>query len=582
MLELEAAAALDPAISKPIGEHPLVFRIANGYLERTPSGGLHLLYRCTEPVEGNQKLASRSTADGGVQVLIETRGEGGWTVAAPSGGRTHPNGGEWQLLSGGIDTIVTITPAERDELLGFMRSFDELPRPTPTIPQVEPGSRGNTQDSTRPGDRFNAEHTWRDVLEPAGWQIHHLEGDETFWTRPGKDVRQGSSATTNFEGTDLLKVFTTSTAFSTDKTYDRFGAWAVLNGFGDDLRAAGRALVPERPPMPVEALLAAHSEPTEPEKRESPFVSFREILGRERKAEDWLVKPLLIAGGRMHVIYARGKSGKSLLSLEIAAAVTTSRPLFGSDPIEPLRIGYFDYEMTDDDLQERLCEMGYGDAGEELDASGLRYMLNAGRIPPLDTKEGGEVFVELCREERLDHVFIDTMTRAVIGELNSPDTFRALYRWTLAPLKEARIGSSRIAHAGKDEKKGQIGSSMQETDVDLIWNLTVDRGTVRLKCAHTRVRYVQQGSVVTLKRHDEPLWHELVDGGGKTIAQQLADDLLRIGAPLDSRPKAQAFVAQWNIENPADEIPGRRPDTWQLALNLAREHEARSKVDALL
>src|SRR5262249_31663205 len=32
-----------------------------GYLESTPAGGRHLLYRCDAPIEGNQKLASRPT-----------------------------------------------------------------------------------------------------------------------------------------------------------------------------------------------------------------------------------------------------------------------------------------------------------------------------------------------------------------------------------------------------------------------------------------------------------------------------------------------------------------------------------------
>ena len=61
----------------------------------------------------------------------------------------------------------------------------------------------------------------------------------TYWRRPGKDI--GISATTNFGGADLLYVFSSSTEFEAEKSYNRFGAYAVLN-HGGDFHAAARAL----------------------------------------------------------------------------------------------------------------------------------------------------------------------------------------------------------------------------------------------------------------------------------------------------------------------------------------------------
>jgi len=51
----------------------------------------------------------------------------------------------------------------------------------------------------------------------------------------------GISATTNWAGADLLYVFTSSTTFNADESYDRFAAYAVLN-HGGDYRAAAREL----------------------------------------------------------------------------------------------------------------------------------------------------------------------------------------------------------------------------------------------------------------------------------------------------------------------------------------------------
>ncbi len=50
------------------------------------------------------------------------------------------------------------------------------------------------------------------------------------------------SATTNHDGHDLLYVFSTSTAFESEKGYTKFSAYALLNHQGD-FSAAARALV---------------------------------------------------------------------------------------------------------------------------------------------------------------------------------------------------------------------------------------------------------------------------------------------------------------------------------------------------
>lgn len=65
---------------------------------RTRSGGWHLYYRCLE-IAGNQLLARRPLTEqekiktkNGAKVLIETRGEGGIAVVAPTPGYTFMEG----------------------------------------------------------------------------------------------------------------------------------------------------------------------------------------------------------------------------------------------------------------------------------------------------------------------------------------------------------------------------------------------------------------------------------------------------------------------------------------------------------
>jgi Protein of unknown function (DUF3987)/Bifunctional DNA primase/polymerase, N-terminal len=230
---------LQTAASTGLGE--LIDRIRNGYEEETPreDGGWHLLYRCPEVGE-SMKLASRpaptATNPTAVKTLIETKGEGGYAILAPSNGRVHPTGGAYRLIHGDFATITEITPEERRSLFELARSFDEMPVKAP----YTPGSAAGPADGDRPGDLYNQQVTWGDVLEPHGWVPIYERDGIGYWRRPGKD--RGISATTNAKGTDTLIVFSTSTDFETAPgSYDKFGAYALLN-HGGDYRAAAKDL----------------------------------------------------------------------------------------------------------------------------------------------------------------------------------------------------------------------------------------------------------------------------------------------------------------------------------------------------
>ena len=76
----------------------------------------------------NTKLARKPGENGGIDVLAETRGTGGFTITAPSGGSTHPSGGNWTLIGGSIETIPTITMKQRNALHAIFAMFDQMPR----------------------------------------------------------------------------------------------------------------------------------------------------------------------------------------------------------------------------------------------------------------------------------------------------------------------------------------------------------------------------------------------------------------------------------------------------------------------
>ena len=95
--------------------------------------------------------------------------------------------------------------------------------------------------TARPGDRYNSEADWQDILEPHDWRIQSTRGDTTYWTKPFS--RRGEvHATTNYRGVDVLKVFSSDAPpFETNQTYNKFAAYALLNHKGD-FRKAARAI----------------------------------------------------------------------------------------------------------------------------------------------------------------------------------------------------------------------------------------------------------------------------------------------------------------------------------------------------
>jgi putative DNA primase/helicase len=118
-----------------------------------------------------------------------------------------------------------------------------------SAPRPVPGANGDGGPAVggrhegRAGDDFNERADWADILQPLGAVLHHESGGERYWTRPGKDRRDGPSATTGYaDDADRLKVFSTHwPPFADGEVYTKFGAYALLN-HGGDHQAAAREL----------------------------------------------------------------------------------------------------------------------------------------------------------------------------------------------------------------------------------------------------------------------------------------------------------------------------------------------------
>lgn len=290
MLELEGRAYTDEAISRitsacavldtEIQDFSLVdtwnWLRTEGYTELTPSGGLHILYRISDhEVPSNEKIASRpATEDEYTQqekkikeqqpywnptrVLAETRGEGGYVIVAPTDGRSHPSGNPWRSVTGAPEDIVSITWEQRQGLHAAIRDALHVALPNDNLPAVAaapiPPRPAGAPLSV--AEDFNTRSTWNDVwFTDQGWTVHHREGDEIFWTRPGKDQNDGHSATTGFRQgeADCLYVWSTSVSLPAERPLTKFQVFAHYR-FGGDMKAAARFLAHHgygAPPAPA-------------------------------------------------------------------------------------------------------------------------------------------------------------------------------------------------------------------------------------------------------------------------------------------------------------------------------------------
>ncbi len=195
--------------------------LARLVIETSQSGGKHVIYRCTEPINGNMKLAM-GFRDGAMVTLIETRGEGGLFLCAPTLG--------YSLEQGSLTEIPVLTPQEREILLETAWSLNEY------LPTADVPADSQFVPENRPGDDFNNRGDIRALLIKHGWTLVKKAENE-LWRRPGK--ANGWSASLKDKS---FYVFSGNAApLEPNRAYSPFAVYAWLE-FGGDFEMAARML----------------------------------------------------------------------------------------------------------------------------------------------------------------------------------------------------------------------------------------------------------------------------------------------------------------------------------------------------
>lgn len=203
----------------------------------TGSGGAHLIFDSGDVVVTNG-------AAGAVGPGLDVRGAGGQIVVAPT---VHPNGTAYSWEDGCAPGEIDIAPAPAwlMALVALPEIAEEVTRtPPPLMNRREAGP-----SSATPADILRETWNWQAELQVRGWQQDPRHPDH--WTRPGKDIREGTSAVLHGNGDGPLNVFTTDASALPMWKAGKIGngcvslsplAFVAAYDHGGDLSMAAKAL----------------------------------------------------------------------------------------------------------------------------------------------------------------------------------------------------------------------------------------------------------------------------------------------------------------------------------------------------
>jgi hypothetical protein len=244
----------------------------------------------------------------------------------------------------------------------------------------------------RPGDAFNAVRNGGDVLSQAGFTLTRHGGDEDHWTRPGKDPKDGTSATVYPDGHTTLWSDTITArwaAVELRRPYDPFGLYTVLFHGGDftvasdELAAQGygtKAMAGDNLAWIIEAQQATHDngadQPVEDIQlaravtQERLRRAARRVVDQEEQGADddtdlsteadpdihtllgqpepeyrWLIPGLLERSDRVILTGPEGQ-GKTTLLRQMAVQAASGIHPFTDDDVDPVKVLFVDLENT--------------------------------------------------------------------------------------------------------------------------------------------------------------------------------------------------------------------------------------------
>lgn len=291
------------------------------YTVRTPTGALQKYYQYDERINQTQRSFEKYPH-------VDIRNNGGYVVAVPSKAKYTKHydkvnldveiDGEYSVVSGSLNNL---------SLFPF-HLFEEIINETKKeVRDMQP----YIKDATKPGDDFEQNVTWEQLLTPYGYNKSFTDKKGvTHWVRPGK--KEGTSATTMIcpDGRERLFVFSTNAEpFETyvkekHNSYNKITAYALLNHSGNFISAVKALRAQGYGTQPPEDVVV------EKEKNSMSYVCMNDVVEDEI---EW-VWPEKIARGELCIIAGEPGASKTMVAVDLAARVSIGGNVpLGDEPI---------------------------------------------------------------------------------------------------------------------------------------------------------------------------------------------------------------------------------------------------------
>lgn len=239
-------------------------------VESTQSGGKHIAFRSSD-FGRNQKLA----LDEKDEVLIETRGEGGICLIAPSDG--------YRIESGDWLNVPTLDPTERERLLNVARSLSQKKASSPILATAKPQKVASPRYGESVADYLRRDLSpVRDALIRAGWSpLFTDEKNDEYWARPNQPVANKPGGVLHLTDGWFHCFTSNGGVFKLDGNYTALQVIAAVD-FGGDESAASKHWKRSKPRVidcvSREEIEAAKAEPPKQKPKKAEPVEFPKSL----------------------------------------------------------------------------------------------------------------------------------------------------------------------------------------------------------------------------------------------------------------------------------------------------------------
>ncbi len=506
--------------------------VDNMIVQQTPSGGYHWIYQ-TDHVGGNKKLSKGENG----KAIVETRGEGGYFIVAPST--------NYHFIQGNMESVPVITKEEKSELWLCAKLLEEYDEPE-IIRKQDIAKHSALENTAMSNDgqvnywqEFDHKCDYLTLLEADGWTIMQAKGSKYLLRRPGKATR-GWSADLDLSTADvpLLFVWTSSTVLEAEKAYAPSSYLIYYRYKGNAVNAYDWLITNGYAPPRKEKLPEIQEMTAPPETKddaESLFTKYKKYKVTPKTEVDdpipilTINKVSVLHTGELLTISGESKAGKSALTSAIISKVLN--PLAkGFNIIETknskLPILHFDTEQPihrHKEIQKHaiLRRAGLDEIPSQLMSYNLRRM---------SVEERKKMVAELAESAKLEFggVFMIILDGIAdfIQDTNDVRQSANVVTWVLEMSSEYNCGVMVVIHlnpmGGKDgfmKQRGHLGSELQrKTDALLVVKKDKMEDLRSILTAH----YLRNGGIYDFGKHS--IYYDKETGMHQIYEEKSKDD----------------------------------------------------------